>query len=460
MGEDEDGVRRARAQDVALFRYRLIGPALEAGLSSRQRGLLVRGIADQVHTRADGRAVQVSRKSLDRWVRAWRAGGFEALMPHPSRPEPRTDPEVLALAAALKRENPARTAEQVRRIMIAHRSSAPSARTVQRHFARQELTTVGGGPVFGRFEAARPNELWTGDVLHGPRVGGRKTYLCAFVDDHSRALVAHRWGWAEDTVHLAEALKPGLAANGVPEKIYVDNGACFSDVWLQLCCAKLGIRVSHSPPYRPQGRGKIERVFETVRAQFLVEISPDGQPAPGRRVPSSLAELDGWFTTWVEHEYHVRPHSETGQPPRARWATGNPRHLSGPALDEAFKWEERRTVAAKTATVKMHGNVYQVNPALAGRKVTLVFDPFDLTDIEVRYRGKSYGAAERFTITRHTHPKATTAPRDTQPAAGTEPTGVDYIGLLEARRTRIDGTANSIRFTDLADDPTGKDQPC
>jgi len=454
--EDEQAVRQARAQDIALFRYRLIGPALDGQLSGRQRGRLVRGIAGQVHTGPAGRPVQVSRKSLDRWVRAWRAGGFEALMPAPRRLEPRTDAGVLALAVALKRENPDRTAEQVRRILLAQHGSAPSARTVQRHFARLELGGGQRGPVFGRFEAEAPNELWTGDNLHGPRVEGRKTYLCAFVDDHSRALVAYRWGWAEDSVHLAAALKPALAGNGVPAKIYVDNGACFSDAWLEVCCAKLGVRLVHSQPYRPQGRGKTERLFETVRAQFLVEVSPDGKPAPGRRVPASLAELNGWFTTWVEHEYHVRPHSETGQPPRARWATGTPRYLPGPALDEAFKWEERRTVAAKTATVKMHGNVYQVNPVLAGRKVTLVFDPFNLADIEVRYRATSYGRAEQFAITRHSHPKVSTAPHG--PRAGTEPTGVDYIGLLEARRARVDGTANSIRFTDLTGQ--GDSQPC
>jgi putative transposase len=445
--DDEQAVRQARAQDIALFRYRLIGPALEAGLSTKARGRLVRGIAERVHTGPDGRAVRVSRKSLDRWIRSWRAGGFEALAPSPRRAEARTDAEVLALAAALKRENPARTAEQVRRVLVAHRGWAPSARTLQRHFLRQELSTPRGGPVFGRFEADRPNDLWTGDVLHGPRIGARKTYLCAFVDDHSRAVVAHRWGWAEDSVHLAAALKPGLAARGIPEKIYVDNGACFSDVWLETCCAKLGIRLAHSPPYRPQGRGKIERLFQTVRAQFLVEISADGKPAPGRRVPVDLAELNGWFTTWVEHEYHTRPHSETGQPPLTRWATGTPRHLPGPALDEAFKWEERRTAAAKTATVKLHGNTYQVDPALAGRKVTLVFDPFDLTAIEVRYRGRSHGPAEPFTIKRHSHPKVTSTPH---PASDAAPTGIDYLALLEQRRVHTDGAACSIRFTDLA----------
>jgi putative transposase len=75
--------------------------------------------------------------------------------------------------------------------------------------------------VFGRFEATRPNELWTGDALHGPVVAGRKTYF-AFIDDHSRAMVGHRFGFAEDTVRLAAALRPALACRGVPESVYVD----------------------------------------------------------------------------------------------------------------------------------------------------------------------------------------------------------------------------------------------
>jgi transposase InsO family protein len=74
--------------------------------------------------------------------------------------------------------------------------------------------------VFGRFEAGRPNEIWTGDALHGRRIGGRKSYLFAFLDDHSRAITGHRWGFAEDTVRLAAALRPALAARGVPEYVY------------------------------------------------------------------------------------------------------------------------------------------------------------------------------------------------------------------------------------------------
>ena len=72
--EHERLLRRARAQDAALFRYRLIGPALEEGLTTKQRGKVVRGIAGRVHAGPGGRGVQVSRKTIDRWIRAWRDG--------------------------------------------------------------------------------------------------------------------------------------------------------------------------------------------------------------------------------------------------------------------------------------------------------------------------------------------------------------------------------------------------
>ena len=88
--------------------------------------------------------------------------------------------------------------------------------------------------------------------------------------------MAARFGFAEDTVRLAAALRPVLATRGVPEAIYVDNGSAFVDSWLLRGCATLGIKLIHSTPGRPEGRGKIERFFRTVREQFLVELAtPD-----------------------------------------------------------------------------------------------------------------------------------------------------------------------------------------
>ena len=134
--------------------------------------------------------------------------------------------------------------------------------------------------------------------------------------------MGHRWGFAEDTVRLAAALRPALAARGVPDYVYVDNGSAFVDSWLMRACARLGIKLVHSAPGRPQGRGKIERFFRTVNGEFTVEIAA-GDGKPGRQV-SDLAEMNRLFTAWVENVYHRRVHSETGMAPLARWMAGAP----------------------------------------------------------------------------------------------------------------------------------------
>jgi putative transposase len=203
------------------------------------------------HDGPGGQLVRVSYQTIGRWKRAYLSGGFEALVPAPRQASPRTPEEVLELAAALKRENPARTAAQVQRILRATSGWSPSDRTLQRLFGRLELDRTAGSsatPAFGRFEADRPNELWTGDALHGPAVGGRKAYLLAFIDDHSRAVMGARWAFHEDVVRLAAALRPALAARGVPENVYVDNGSAFVDAWLLRACAVLGIKLVHSRP--------------------------------------------------------------------------------------------------------------------------------------------------------------------------------------------------------------------
>ncbi|HEY5149926.1 MAG TPA: helix-turn-helix domain containing protein [Mycobacterium sp.] len=155
---DGDAVkRRERAQQVALFRYQLICPALEPGLSTKQRGKIVRGIAGDSHDGPFGGQVRYSRDTLDRWIRRYRAGGFHALSPSIRQPGTRIDGQVFELAAALKRENPGRTAAQVMRILRASTGWAPSESTLLQHFHPLEPAGPGrrgrpGGvrPVRGR----------------------------------------------------------------------------------------------------------------------------------------------------------------------------------------------------------------------------------------------------------------------------------------------------------------------
>jgi putative transposase len=298
--------RADRARDIALYRYSLIRPLADPGLSPTERGRLVRELAAQVHLGPSGEPVTVSRASLDRWIRAWRAGGFDALIPAERQVAPRTDAEVLELAARLKREHPARTAAHIARIVEAEQGWAPSPRTLQRHFARLELTTrPDGNPprAFGRFEAAEPDEMWISDGLHGPIVAGGRAVLFALLDDHSRYVPGHRWGHGEDTLGMQAALHDAVKTHGCPRKLYCDNGSAYASGQLAWSAAVLDIRLVHSRPGKPQGRGKIERWNRTVRDQFLVEIEAAGGVC-------SLDDLNRLFTAWLHQLFTDRKRAD------------------------------------------------------------------------------------------------------------------------------------------------------
>jgi putative transposase len=434
-----------RAQAVGLFRYSLIRQAADEALSGRERGALVRRLAAETHLGSHGERVRVSRNTLDRWIRSYRSGGFAALVPEPRHVDPRTPIELLELAEALRVEEPMRTAAQIARVIAEAKGYSPSPRTIQRHLARAGLPWRGEGSrrIFGRFEAEQPNELWIGDALHGPAIAGRKTYLFAFIDDHSRALVGYRWGHAEDTLRLEAALRAGMAARGVPRRIYLDNGSAMVSHQLLRVCACLGVVLVHSRPGMPQGRGKIERVFRTVNEQFVVELSHSSI--------DSIDALNRVFAAWVESIYHRAVHGETGMAPLERFLAGGPPRLaSAEQLHEAFLWSEQRRVAAKTATVTLFGNHYEVDTMLAGQKVELVFDPFELSEIEVRFEGRPMGKAIPRRIERHSHPKARPEPSASTP----RPTGIDYLRLIERRREAE--LTSRIEYRSLKDDETDK----
>ena len=123
-----------------------------------------------------------------------------------------------------------------------------------------------------------------------------------------------------------------------------------------------------------------------MRQEFLVEIG-DGSGI------TDLAQLNRLFTAWYETVYHARPHGETGQPPIQRWLAGVPFPAPSPEqLREAFLWPSAHV--AKTATIKLFGGAYETDPALACCCVECVFDPFDLSVVEVRWNGKPWGLAK------------------------------------------------------------------
>lgn len=479
--------RKERAEVIALFRYRLIAEVMDEALTTRQRGPMVRSLAARIHAGPFGTEVKVSRMTIDRWLKAWRREGFDGLKPKDRTHAPVTPETVLALAETLKRERPNRTSAQIKRIMVETLGDAPSESTLLRHFRTLDIPTGANAQATGRFEANHPNEIWVGDGLHGPRIGGRKTYLFAFLDDHSRRVTAARWAFAEDSVRLSAVLRPALETHGIPTICYVDNGSAFVDASLARVCAKLGIRLVHSQPYRPQGRGKIERFFGSVRSQFLSEITvidtlitsnginsnskglgdsassiPGMDQAAGSAgsgtlsgsVIGSLEELNKLFSSWVHVVYHHTLHTSTGQTPLQRWEESwvgrSPDRRELDVITEAFRWSETRKVT-KTGTVSLHGNIYQVDPLLAGARIELIYDPFDLTaPVAVTVGGGvPAGMAVLQEVRRHVHPKAVNATKDADIGARNVSTGIDYLRLIENRHTTTT-TSAPISFASLA----------
>jgi putative transposase len=435
-------------EQVALHRWAVIAEAANGKLTARERGALVRQIAARPHAHPDGSSRVYCRGTIDRWLRAWRKGGLEAL-----RPAERSDtgivrahPELFAEVSALRLELPGRSAAQIASILFHRHGITVPERTVRAQLRRAGLhrEALAAEPkAYGRYEAAAPNERWITDVLTGPwvpwprRDGSVRGRLFLIVDDHSRLLVDGRFFGQENARACQELLRRAITRRGVPQVLYADNGAPFSNAWLARTCGVLGIRLVHSKPYSPEGRGKQERLNRYIREAFLAEATHHGI--------ESLDALNDLFAAWAEHVANRRVHAETGQPPIERFEKGGPHRQADPALiREAFRWSVTRKVT-RTATIPFEGNSYAVDPALTGRRVELRYDPEDLTRIEVFLDGKPAGQAVPFAIGRHVHRAVPQAARPAPPA-----TGIDYLGLVAAAHDDEAGTGAKIDFTRLA----------
>ena len=223
---------------------------------------------------------------------------------------------------------------------------------------------------------------------------------------------------------LERVLKVAILRRGLPKAVYVDNGQVYSATQFGAACATLGIQRLHSAPYAPEGRGKQERFFETLRLQFLPEVEASQL--------TTLTDLNESLWAWLACVYHVRVHSETEQTPLARFTAGleQVRPVDPETLRRAFLWREQRKVS-KTATLSLQGNRYQVGPHFAGRTLELRFDPFDLSHVELYLDGQPQGIATVLAQGRQRH--LAVAHLATEPPDPPRPqSSLDYLAALRA----------------------------
>jgi putative transposase len=162
----------------------------------------------------------------------------------------------------------------------------------------------------------------------------------------------------------------------------VDNGPAFRSNHLEYITASLNISLIHAKPYQPQGKGKIERWFKTIRTSFL----------PGFR-GATIEDLNMCLDLWVNDIYHSKRHGSTGQTPFDRFTAKMECLRQAPAnLKDYFRNVARRKVA-KDRTIVFRGRMYEVPVALIGKQVELLFHENSLDEIEIRHSNRSYGIA-------------------------------------------------------------------
>lgn len=382
-------------KQIAVFRFKVIADFL--GDSELQRGKIEELMKDKCARQwqiPGSIRTSIGESTIKEWVCRYKRSGnkLESLYPleRSDKGKPRAiEEEIAAGLITLRKEIP----EASLPIFIGRakeRKIIPSGRripyaTIYR-FLKAEDLLYGPSQTPGdrrKFEAEHPNDLWQSDVMHGPYVlregKRRKTYLIAFIDDMSRLITHAEFYLHERLESFLDALRQALRMRGLPRKLYVDNGPSFRSNHLEHTCASLGIVLLHARPYQPEGKGKIERWFGTVRGSFLAAYKP-----------GTFEDLNEKFGAWLAG-YNETKHSSTGSTPIKRFADNIECVRPAPKdLEDHFRKTAKRTVA-KDRTIALAGRLYEAPVELIGKQISLLYHEHDPARVELLFAGKTYG---------------------------------------------------------------------
>jgi transposase InsO family protein len=391
---------------VALFRYGVIADLLHIKRGERGLYAKLREKAAQDWEIPGTLRRKVEAETIRGWLSDYRRGGFDALLPKLRRDagSARAIPQELAdLLSETKEQHPdfsvGLVIDHVTRFARVPEGVVLAPSTVHRILSRAGLMQKKQGEPTAkdrrRFAFEKAGELWMSDVMHGPAVAvsgrQRKAYLLALIDDATRLVPYAAFTLSENASTFLTVLEQGIRRRGIPKRLYVDNGAAFRAQHLALVCAKLGITLIHARPYTPQGKGKMERWFRTVRLQLLPTLQPEDR--------RSLEAINRRLWAWVEGEYHRSPHRGLdGETPADRWAMHSDEvRLPTGDLAELFLFEQKRRVQADR-TISLDGVAYEVDAILVGETVVLRYDPArprEQRAVQIWHQGKQIQIARR-----------------------------------------------------------------
>lgn len=376
-------MNEVQREQVALFRFGVIGALVSGELAHGELKQKLQELSSRRYTIPFSRRTSIGFGTLEEWLSAYRHRGFDGLKPMVRNDHGRIKvirPHLKDQLLMLKREHPRLSARSITRKLVQRNVMRPgevSHTTIYRLFSREGVKrrAAKSGKEQKRFEYRYPNDCWQGDVMHGPYIKdgqsrhSRKTYLIAFIDDASRLIVGAEFFFAETAAHTKSVLRAAVQTYGVPARLYLDNGKNFCADGIRLACARMNTALIHTTPYYPEGKGKIERFFRTVRSCFL----------PWLRNVQSLRDMNVCFELWLQNEYNRAAHSALDDNARPldiflKNIEGRlrrfPRHVDP---TELFCKKESRLVA-KDGTFRVNNILYEAEEQLIGQKIDVLFD--------------------------------------------------------------------------------------
>ena len=377
--------RETRARQIAAFRYGLIAELVNPYINREELRALLRQKAGREHEMPFWGKRMLTESCLRKWLAAYKKRGIEGLTPNPRRDagscRALTQQEAALLVSTLETRPELNATAALRKLQAqGNIQSRPSSSSLSRLVRSTGLDRDGRirqheGQKTLAFEFFSPLECVQADCMYTVSVADakgkrRQAVLLAFLDDATRRILYACFSFSENALAFECGIRHILAAHGRIGRLYADNGSGFVSLQTRRILDTLGIVLVHSRPFKPKGRGKIERFFRTVRQQFLSILDRD--------TLTGLQDLDMRFHTWLESEYHRSSHRGLGdRTPLELWL--EKAHLIIPVdptvnLAQVFLHEDGRKVH-KDSTLTLDGVLFEVDSTLIGERIRLRYDP-------------------------------------------------------------------------------------
>jgi len=393
-----------KAEEIMDFRYSIIAELLNPYMARVERRNCMREKAKRQHEIPYSNRTRVSYECIKKWYTTFQRFGKEGLRPNARSDKGRCrvlQAEEAASFLEYLEKNPELTAKSAYRTLkdegVVHTEiskSALSRLVLAADLHRQNRLRAKEQTPTLKFAFKYPLECVQADMMHAfevpdEREKRKRAILLLLLDDATRRAVYGAFSFREGSLEFEYALRHVLLAHGRIGRLFVDNGSAFVSSETLRILSILGIPLIHSRVGHPASRGKVERIFRTVRDQFLRPLHKESI--------RSLADLNARFHTWLESEYHRSPHRGLGgRTPLEAWLQNahSVIHLDPTVdLDEIFKHEVRRRVYGD-CTFTLDGVLYEVPPVLKGKNITVRFNPFEATrKLELLCEKKAYGQA-------------------------------------------------------------------